>query len=118
MNEFVAWQRPAVYALATAPPATARLAADLPITLHDDDGDLPPAPASFLLAGPGDVANLAGGQIIGRRPHPGCIDAEATMMAHVEVADPGPAVALLTAAARGGARGGTPLARPRGRHAC
>jgi len=88
MNDFVAWQRPAVYALATNPPATARLAADLPITLHDDDGDLPPAPASFLLAGPGDVANLAGGQITGRRPHPGCIDAEATMMAHVEVATP------------------------------
>ena len=88
MNDFVAWQRPAVYALATTPPATARLAADLPITLHDDDGDLPPAPASFLLAGPGDVANLAGGQITGRRPHPGCIDAEATMMAHVEVATP------------------------------
>ncbi|HEY8718645.1 hypothetical protein [Pengzhenrongella sp.] len=88
MNDFVAWQRPAVYALATDPPTSARLAADLPITLHDDDGDLAPAPASFLLAGPGDVANLAGGQITGRRPHPGCIDAEATMMAHVELATP------------------------------
>ena len=87
MNDFVAWQRPAVYALATTPPATARLAADLPITLHDDGGDVP-ASASFLLAGPGDVANLAGGQITGRRPHPGAVDAEATMMAHVELAAP------------------------------
>ena len=88
MNNFVAWQRPAVYALTTNPPATARLAADLPITLHDDDGDLPPAAASFLLAGPGDVTNLARGQVTGRRPHPGCVDAEATMLAHVEIATP------------------------------
>ena len=88
MNDFVAWQRPAVYALATAAPAGARLTADLPITLHDDAGDLAPAPASFLLAGPGDIANLAAGQVTGRRPHPGCIDAEATMLAHVEIATP------------------------------
>ena len=88
MNDFVAWQRPGVYALATAAPAGARLTADLPITLHDDAGDLAPAPASFLLAGPGDIANLAAGQVTGRRPHPGCIDAEATMLAHVEIATP------------------------------
>lgn len=88
MNDFVAWQRPAVYALATAAPTGARLTAELPITLHDDDGDLPPAPAPFLLAGPGDIANLASGQVTGRRPHPGCIDAEATMLAHVEIAMP------------------------------
>ena len=87
MNDFVAWQRPAVYALTTEPPATARLAADLPITLHDGGPDVF-ASASFLLAGPGDVAHLAAGQIIGRRPHPGTVDAEATMMAHVELAAP------------------------------
>jgi hypothetical protein len=87
MNDFIAWQRPAVYALTTQPPATARLAADLPITLHDGGPDVS-ASASFLLAGPGDVANLAAGQIIGRRPHPGTVDAEATMMAHVELAAP------------------------------
>ncbi|WP_165372874.1 hypothetical protein [Pengzhenrongella frigida] len=87
MNNFVAWQRPAVYALTTQPPATARLAATLPITLHDGGPDVSAA-AAFLLAGPGDVAALAAGQIIGRRPHPGTVDAEATMMAHVELAAP------------------------------
>jgi hypothetical protein len=88
MNDFTAWRRPAVYALATNPPGTARLAADLPITLHDDDGDLPAALAPFLLAGPGDVTGLAAGQVSGRSPHPGCVDAEATLMAHVELATP------------------------------
>lgn len=86
MNEFTAWRRPAVYALATDPPTTARLAVELPISLHDDAGDLLPALAPFLLAGPGDVTNLAAGQITGRRPHPGCVDAEVTLMAHVELA--------------------------------
>lgn len=85
MAEFVAWQRPRMTALATTPPTSARLRAELPITLHDDLGDIV-APAAFLLAGPGDVAGLAAGQIIGRRPHPGAIDVEATMMAHVELA--------------------------------
>ena len=75
MNDFTAWQRPAVYALATAAATSARIGGDLHITLHDDDGDLAPALAPFLLAGPGDVANLAAGQVTGRRPHPGCIDA-------------------------------------------
>lgn len=88
MNEFTAWRRPAAYALATNPATSARIGAELPITLHDDDGDLPPALAPFLLAGPGDVANLAAGQVTGRRPHPGCVDAEATLMAHVELATP------------------------------
>jgi hypothetical protein len=88
MNDFTAWQRPAVYALATAAATSARIGGDLPITLHDDDGDLAPALAPFLLAGPGDVANLAAGQVTGRRPHPGCIDAESTLMAHVELAAP------------------------------
>jgi len=85
MADFVAWRRPAVFALATTPPVSARLQADLPITLHDDAGDVA-ASAPFLLAGPGDIAALSAGQIIGRRPHPGCIDAEATMMVHVELA--------------------------------
>jgi hypothetical protein len=87
MPDFLAWQRPAVYALATAPRAGVRLAAQLPVTLHDDAGDVAAA-ASFLLAGPGDVERLTAGQIIGRRPHPGTHDAEATMMAHVELAAP------------------------------
>ena len=87
MAGFLAWQRPSVYGLAIDPPASARLTAKLPITFHDDLGDLV-APASFLLAGPGDVAGLAAGQVIGRRPHPGSVDAEATMMAHVELAAP------------------------------
>lgn len=88
MNQFTAWQRPAVYALATSAATSARIGADLPVTLHDDDGDLPPALAPFVLAGPGDVTNLAAGQVTGRRPHPGCIDAESTLMAHVEIAAP------------------------------
>jgi len=87
MPEFVAWQRPSLAALATTAPTSSRLQAELPITLHDDLGDVS-APAAFLLAGPGDVAGLAGAQVIGRRPHPGAIDAEATMMAHVELAAP------------------------------
>ena len=87
MPDFLAWQRPAVYALATTPRAGVRLAAQLPVTLHDDAGDVAAA-ASFLLAGPGDVERLTAGQIIGRRPHPGTHDAEATMMAHVELAAP------------------------------
>jgi len=70
MPDFLAWQRPAVYALATAPRAGVRLAAQLPVTLHDDAGDVAAA-ASFLLAGPGDVERLTAGQIVGRRPHPG-----------------------------------------------
>jgi len=40
MPDFLAWQRPAVYALATTPPTGARLDASLPITLHDDAGDV------------------------------------------------------------------------------
>ena len=87
MPDFLAWQRPAVYALATTPPTGARLDASLPITLHDDAGDVP-ATASFLLAGPGDVERLHAGQVVGRRPHPGCIDAETTMMPFVELDAP------------------------------
>ena len=84
---FLAWQRPAVLALATAAPVGARLQPGLPVTLHDDLGDLS-KPAPFLLAGPGDVAGLAAGQVVGRRPHPGTLDAESTMLAHVEHAAP------------------------------
>ncbi|MFG2076336.1 hypothetical protein [Nonomuraea maritima] len=89
MPDFLSWQRPAVYALATDPVAATepRLAATLPLTFHDDLGTVP-AEAGFLLAGPGDVAALATGQIIGRRPHPGCLDADSTMMAHVELDAP------------------------------
>ena len=87
MPDFLAWKRPAVYALANAPRAGVRLAAQLPVTLHDDAGDVAAA-ASFLLAGPADVERLTAGQIVGRRPHPGTDDAEATMMAHVELAAP------------------------------
>ena len=90
MNDFVAWQRPAVYALATAAPASVRThrgrPADHPARRRRRPRRRRLAP--FLLAGPGDVANLAAGQVTGRRPHPGCIDAEATMMAHVELATP------------------------------
>lgn len=32
MNDFTAWERPAVYALATAPATSARIGADLPIS--------------------------------------------------------------------------------------
>ena len=87
MPDFVAWQRPRVTGLATDPPASARLSAKLPITLHDDAGDLV-APAEFLIAGPGDVAALSGGQVSGRRPHPGAVDVEETTLAHVELAAP------------------------------
>lgn len=87
MPDFLAWKRPAVYALATAAPAGARLDASLPITLHDDGGDVPAA-ALFLLAGPGDVERLHASQVLGRRPHPGCIDAETTMMPFVELDAP------------------------------
>ncbi|WP_049561968.1 hypothetical protein [Nonomuraea sp. SBT364] len=87
--EFVSWQRPAVYALATEEglPSDPRLTATLALTLHDDLGEIPAA-AGFLLAGPGDVAMLAAGQVTGRRPHPGCPDADSTMMPHVELAAP------------------------------
>ena len=85
MPDFLAWQRPAAYALATDPRVGLRLGAKLPVTLHDDEGDVA-ASAAFLLAGPADVARLATGQIVGRRPHPGADNAEATMMAHVELA--------------------------------
>jgi hypothetical protein len=85
--EFLAWQRPAMYALATDPPVGGRLRAELPVTLHDDLGDIT-VPAAFLLAGPGDVSDLVRSQVIGRRPHPGCADAEVTMLAHVELAAP------------------------------
>ena len=84
MPDFLAWQRPAVYALSTAAPVGARLDASLPITLHDDLGDVS-ATASFLLAGPGDVERPQAGQVVSRRPHPGCIDAETTMMPFVEL---------------------------------
>ena len=84
MPDFLAWQRPAVNALATAAPSGARLDASLLITLHDDLGTVS-APANFLLAGPGDVAGLHARQVTGRRPHPGCIDAETTMMPFVEL---------------------------------
>ena len=114
MAEFRAWQRPAVYALATAPRATARLGAQLPVTLHDDAGDVT-ASASFLLAGPGDVERLAAGQVIGRRPHPGTDNAEATMMAHVELAAPDLPWRYTPGAAHRG-RCAPALARPRRRH--
>ncbi len=84
MPDFLSWQRPAVYALATAPRVGARLGASLPITLHDDVGDVPAA-APFLLAGPADVARFTPGQVIGRHPHPGRVDAESTMMPYVEL---------------------------------
>ena len=87
MSQFVAWQRPRMSALATAPSTSARLQAKLPITLHDGLGNLG-ADVSFLLAGPGDVAGLSAGQIVGHRPHPGAADVEATMFAHVELAAP------------------------------
>ena len=85
MPDFLAWARPAVYALATTAPVGARLDASLPITLNDDAGPPVPATAAFLLAGPGDVERLHAGQVVGRRPHPGCIDAETTMMTFVEL---------------------------------
>ena len=84
MPDFLAWSRPAVHALATTAPAGARLTAALPITLHDAIGDIT-APAPFLLAGPGDVEGLHRNRIVGRRPHPGCMDAETTMMPFVEI---------------------------------
>ena len=61
MPDFLAWQRPAVYSLATDPRAGLRLGAKLPVTLHDDAGDVA-ASASFLLAGPADVAQITAGQ--------------------------------------------------------
>ncbi|TDD01327.1 hypothetical protein E1292_26300 [Nonomuraea deserti] len=87
MPDFLSWQRPAMFALAAEPgPASApRLTATLPLTFHDELGDVRAA-AGFLLAGPGDVALLSAGQIIGRRPHPGCADADSTMMPHIELA--------------------------------
>ena len=85
MAVFVAWQRPAMAQLATDDPTTSRLRAKLPIRLLDDLGDVTKG-ADFLLAGPGDVVAIVPGQIVGRRPHPGVVDAEATMMAHVELA--------------------------------
>ena len=88
MTEFVAWQRPALRQAGHRPRRRpSRLRAELPITLHDDAGDVSRRPADFLLAGPGDVAaprrrrrSSAGGRTRAT------IDAEATMMAHVELA--------------------------------
>ncbi len=42
----------------------------------------------FLLAGPGDVVNLAPGAIVRRYPAPGAVDHESDRCAHVEFADP------------------------------
>ena len=88
MAEFLAWQRPALAMLATTAPASSRLQAELPITLRDGAGPDLVGTGDFLLTGPADVRAVAPAQIIGRRPHPGTFDAEATMMAHVELAAP------------------------------
>ena len=88
MAEFLAWQRPALARLAATAPASSRLRAELPITLRDGAGPDLVGTGDFLLAGPADVRAVAPAQIIGRRPHPWTFDAEATMMAHVELAAP------------------------------
>jgi hypothetical protein len=84
MPEFIAWRRPSMATLTTAV-ESGRLRAELPLRLHDDGGVVN-ASTTFLLAGPGDATAISSAQIVGRRPLPGTRDAEATMMAHVELA--------------------------------
>lgn len=84
MAQFESFRRPPIYARGTGRSGP-RMAAELPVTLTDDGGPVTKT-AQFLIAGPGDVERLLPGQVVTRSPHPGCVDAEETMMPFVELA--------------------------------
>ena len=116
MPDFVAWQRPRLTGLATDPPTTARLAAELPITLHDDAGDLAragrvpdrrPRRRRRAVGRAGHRAPAAPGR--GRRRGD---DARPRRARRAR-----PAVAVLTGARHAGRRGRAAVARARRRHA-
>lgn len=86
-ERFLAWQRPAMSALAGPAYAEGRMKGELVVTL--DDGIARDGSAAFLFAGPQDVRALHTGVVIGRKPSPGTLDAEITRVAHIELSDPG-----------------------------
>jgi hypothetical protein len=89
---FLAWARPEISTLATAPDA-GRLQAATTITLTEAHADGAPVrsetrPVSFLLAGPADVVGLQPGAIVRRYPAPGTLDHESDRCPYVELGDP------------------------------
>jgi hypothetical protein len=89
MPQFVGWERPGIYRrVPTNAPVDPHGRAVGTLTVGLADGGPPvSAGAPFLIAGPGDVAHLAAGQITERVPYPGVIDAESTKAAHIEFSD-------------------------------
>lgn len=89
---FHSWFREPIASSATGT-QDGRALVQTPVTLSGTDAGGAATTAQtrqvrFLLAGPGDVVNLAPGAVIKRYPVPGAVDHESDRCAHVEFADP------------------------------
>jgi hypothetical protein len=88
---FRGWRRPAVGALIDGVEnGRPRVRTTVEIQGRDAAGEVTRTEGvrlSALLTGPGDVADLQAGAIVGRFPSPGAVDAETTMCPYVEFAD-------------------------------
>jgi hypothetical protein len=89
---FLAWVRPELGSLITAP-GGGRAQAATPITLTETEPDgtsgrTQTQAVQFLIAGPADVVGLQPGAIVRRYPAPGTVDHESNRCPYVELADP------------------------------
>ncbi len=83
---FLAWQRPALSALATDVATGTHVEGELTLNISAIGNPVVAKPR-FRFVGPADVVGLAPGAVIGRKPAPGTLDAEISRVAHVELRD-------------------------------